>query len=190
MSNKQRLSLFSLSKKIDTQRYVYRYMYKAIMSTDQIITEPSICIPRTLNNVTWRDVKDVFEKLLGKGTVERVDIVTRRDDESPFCRIFVHMRYWPVDQPGVAAWRQTLVDGGEIKVVHNHPWFWKCRASTVAKPEKKKAVSSEPYIMAPDKVPDKPSLSSWTDEALGSGQGDQKKMVDRWADDNVGATDA
>ena len=27
------------------------------------ITEPSICIPRTLNNV-WRDVKETFEKIL------------------------------------------------------------------------------------------------------------------------------
>lgn len=118
------------------------------MATETIITEPSICIPRTLNNVSWRDVKETFEKVLGKGTVERVDIVTRRDDDSPFCRIFIHLRYWPVDQPGVAAWRQTLVDGGEIKVVHNHPWFWKCVASRVPKPEKKKNVSAEPYIMA------------------------------------------
>ena len=117
------------------------------MMADQIITEPSICIPRTLNNITWRDVKDTFEKVLGKGTVERVDIVTRRDDDSPFCRIFIHLRYWPVNEPGVAAWRQTLVDGGEIKVVHNHPWFWKCVASRVAKPDKKKNVSAEPYVM-------------------------------------------
>lgn len=117
------------------------------MSTEPIITEPSICIPRTLNNVTWRDVKETFEKVLGKGTVERVDIVTRRDDDSPFCRIFIHMRYWPINEPGVAAWRQTLVDGGEIKVVHNHPWFWKCVASRVAKPDKKKNVSAEPYVM-------------------------------------------
>ena len=84
-----------------------------------LITEPSICIPRTLNNVGWREVKETFEKILGKGTVERVDIVTRRDDDSPFCRIFVHMRYWPTDNPQVAKWRQTLMDDGEIKVVYN-----------------------------------------------------------------------
>ena len=119
------------------------------MSTTEIITEPSICIPRTLNNVSWRDVKETFEKLLGKGTVERVDVVTRRDEESPFCRIFVHMRYWDMTNESVAGWRQTLVDGGEIKVVHNHPWFWKCVASRVAKPVKTN-VSSAPYIMKDD----------------------------------------
>lgn len=125
--------------------------------TDQIITEPSICIPRTLNNVTWKEVKDTFEKLLGKGTVDRVDIVTRRDDNSPFCRIFVHLRYWPMNDKSIVAWRQTLLDEGEIKVVHNHPWFWKCVASRVAKPEKKN-VSTEPYIMATPSAPPPPTL--------------------------------
>ena len=114
-----------------------------------LITEPSICIPRTLNNVGWREVKDTFEKIIGKGTVERVDIVTRRDDNSPFCRIFVHMRYWPTDNVKVANWRQTLMDGGEIKVVYKHPWFWKCVKSRLPQREKK-TVSANPYIMTPE----------------------------------------
>jgi len=111
-----------------------------------LITEPSICIPRTLNNVNWRDVKGVFEAILGKGTVERVDIVTRRDDDSPFCRIFVHMRYWAVNVPEVAAFRNALQAGETRKVVYNHPWFWKCAASRTAKPATSR-VSAQPYIM-------------------------------------------
>lgn len=123
------------------------------MPTATIITEPSICIPRTLNKhagepLNWRVVKDTFEKLLGKGTVERVDIVTPRDDDQQFRRVFVHMRYWPMDNPSIATWRQTLLDGGELKVVHDHPWFWKCKASRVPKPDRKKPVSCEPYIMS------------------------------------------
>ena len=43
------------------------------MTDNKVITEPSICIPRTLNNVSWRDVKDTMEAVLGKGTVDRVD---------------------------------------------------------------------------------------------------------------------
>tara|TARA_Y100001980_G_C14424800_1_gene214835 strand:- start:560 stop:748 length:189 start_codon:yes stop_codon:yes gene_type:complete len=31
--------------------------------------------------------------------------------------------------------RQRLIDGEIIKVVYNNPWFWKCSASRVAKPE-------------------------------------------------------
>jgi hypothetical protein len=101
-----------------------------------LITEPSICIPRTLNNINWRQVKETFEQLFGPGTVERVDIVTNRTDASPFCRIFVHMRYWPVEKAEIADIRQRLVDGETVKVVYDNPWFWKCSASRTPKPDR------------------------------------------------------
>jgi hypothetical protein len=119
---------------------VYVPIYQMALNTN-----PSICIPRTLNNVNWRTVKDTFEQLCGKGTfeqlcgkgtVERVDIVKKRDDPSPFCRIFVHMRYWPTDNPDVCAIRQRLIDGETIKVVYDNPWFWKCSASHAPKPDR------------------------------------------------------
>ena len=128
-----------------------------------LITEPSICIPRTLNNVNWRDVKNVFEAILGKGTVERVDIVTRRDDDSPFCRIFVHMRYWAVNVPEVADFRTALLAGDTRKVVYNHPWFWKCAASRTAKPVKSR-VSAQPYIMQDSAAPVSPEPQPHTPE--------------------------
>jgi len=109
------------------------------------ITEPSICIPRTLNNVSWREVKDTFEHLCGKGTVERVDIVRKKDDPSPFCRIFVHMRYWAIDKPDVAAIRQRLVNGENVKVVYDNPWFWKCSASHAPKPERTR-MKEAPFV--------------------------------------------
>jgi hypothetical protein len=109
-----------------------------------LITEPSICIPRTLNNLRWYEIKNVFEKLFGKGTVERVDIVRDRAADSAFCRIFIHMRYWPMNRPEIAAWRQTLIDGGDLKVVYDQPWFWKCVASRTPKPVR--TGRSEPYI--------------------------------------------
>jgi hypothetical protein len=31
--------------------------------------------------------------------------------------------------------RQKLMNGEEIKVVYDEPWFWKCVASTIEKPE-------------------------------------------------------
>ena len=108
-----------------------------------VITNPSICIPRTLNNVSRRDVKEIFEKLLGRGTVDRVDIVPYRDDENkPFCRIFVHLRYWSVC-PNIMQIRQQLLGGKTIKLVYDYPWFWKCSASRSPKPEKDKTA---PYI--------------------------------------------
>ena len=101
-----------------------------------LITEPSICIPRTINNRTWYEVKNVFESLIGKGTVERVDIVRSKNstDYQPFCRIFVHFRYWP-NTPEIMDIRQRLISGETIKVVYDTPWFWKCSASRIPKPE-------------------------------------------------------
>ena len=120
------------------------------MSTQQVImsaliTEPSICIPRTLNNVTRQQVKEVFETVIGRGTVERVDIVAnKQNDGQPFCRIFVHFRYWP-NSDEIMSIRQRLLDGEMIKVVYDNPWFWKCSASRVAKPINNR-IRAAPFI--------------------------------------------
>ena len=118
-----------------------------------LITEPSICIPRTLHNVSWRDVKNTFETLFGKGTVERVDIVTDKRSDSPFCRIFVHMRYWAVNTPEVAAVRNKLLAGETVQVVYDNPWFWKCAASRATRPERA-AARTAPFIKFDDQSSD------------------------------------
>jgi len=130
------------------------------MSSNKIITEPSICIPRTLNNVTWYEVKDIMEELLGKGTIERVDMVQDKRD-TQFCRIFIHLRNWPMSDPRIVAMRENLLAGREVKVVHNQPWFWKCVASNSPRPENKRTT---PYLvmeessMPEDKLPSMPEV--------------------------------
>ena len=111
--------------------------------TTEVITEPSICIPRTLNNITWRTVKDTFEVILGKGTVERVDLINDRNGD-PFCKIFVHLRYWPTDGEAVNI-RDRLVAGEMVKIVYDTPWFWKCSASRLPKPDRDKRTTT-PYV--------------------------------------------
>lgn len=132
------------------------------MST--VITEPSICIPRTLANVTWQDVTIAFEKLIGAGTISRVDLVKDRVQNSKFCRIFVHFRYWPVDNPEIADLRNKLLSGDTIKLVYNNPWFWKCVVSRVPKPERTTPVH-EPFIQyTPPPITRSPHLvSSYVD---------------------------
>ena len=114
-----------------------------------IVTEPSICIPRALANVSWKDVKDIFEQLIGPGTVERVDLVkgnAEHDANAQFCRIFVHFRTWPVHMPEVSDIRDRLLAGETIKLVYDNPWFWKCVQSRVAKPERTRPRQA-PFIM-------------------------------------------
>lgn len=114
------------------------------------VTYPSICIPRTLANVTWKDVKDVFEKLIGTDTVERVDLVkTKNEGTKDFCRIFIHFNNWPIDNPRVASIRDRLLSGETIKLVYNNPWFWKCVVSNIPKP-KRFTITHDPYIVESD----------------------------------------
>ena len=107
------------------------------MSKPKILnpSQPSVCIPRTFATITWQQVKEVFEEILGPGCVERVDMVrkTGRGDER-FQRVFIHFRQWPSSIKAQQV-RQRLLDGNEIKIVYNEPWFWKCSASRVPKPD-------------------------------------------------------
>lgn len=118
-------------------------MSKTNVATE-VVTEPSVCIPRTLNNITWRTVKETFEQILGKGTVERVDLISDRNGE-PFCKIFVHMRYWPNDGEAVAI-RERLLAGETVKIVYDNPWFWKCSASRLPKPVRDASTRKTPFV--------------------------------------------
>ena len=98
-------------------------------------SEPSICIPRTFPNITWQMVKYTFEQLFGVGCIRRVDMVHKTTPSGEkFQRVFVHFKEWN-DDTQTQSIRQKLLDGEEIKLVYDDPWFWKCSASRVAKPE-------------------------------------------------------
>tara|TARA_B100000902_G_scaffold385930_1_gene427909 strand:+ start:539 stop:1033 length:495 start_codon:yes stop_codon:yes gene_type:complete len=119
------------------------------MSQNKIInkTEPSICIPRTFPNISWKRVKDVFEQVLDAKCVDRIDMVRRRaNDGSEFKRVYVHFKYWPGDTQSQDV-RQRLLDGNDIKIVYDDPWFWKCSASRVPRPrESGRRNRSRPFI--------------------------------------------
>tara|TARA_R110002073_G_scaffold5589_14_gene34267 strand:- start:343 stop:960 length:618 start_codon:yes stop_codon:yes gene_type:complete len=82
-------------------------------------------------------VKDVFEELFGNGCIERIDMVQKISGNSEkFQRVFVHFKYWSA-APRNQQVRQRLIDGHQIKIVYDDPWFWKCSASRIPKPKDK-----------------------------------------------------
>lgn len=91
-------------------------------------SQPSLCIPRVFNNITERRIRHVFDELrLGK--IERVDIKERRNEKGDtFKRVFIHFEkwYWNDDAKEV---RRKLLEGKEIKIVYDNPWFWKVSAN-------------------------------------------------------------
>jgi len=94
----------------------------------------SICIPRVFANITWKRVKAVFDQL-GLGDIDRIDMVQRTtDDGAKFQRCFIHFKTWADNDNANAVRTQLDADGGEVKIVYDDPWFWKCFKSRVARP--------------------------------------------------------
>jgi hypothetical protein len=103
------------------------------------ISTPSICIPRTFPTIrgeqTKRAVFRTFRELR-IGFIDRIDTVHKTDKNGErFCTVYVHMKNWNMENQLARDTRQKLLDGQEIKVVYDEPWFWKCTASTIEKPE-------------------------------------------------------
>ena len=146
-------------------------------------SEPSICIPRTFPNITWQMVKSTFEQLFGEGCIQRVDMVHKTTPSGEkFQRVFVHFKEWN-DDTQTQSIRQKLLDGEEIKLVYDDPWFWKCTASRVAKPETRTRPPkiSTPFIKTDEDDHDKPTQNASTSRANAHA---------RWTDAKAKAIDA
>ena len=128
-------------------------------SNSNFTSEPSICIPRVFNNITQDFIGKTFNELLGGRFVERVDLVQKTNEKGDtFKRAFIHFSSWPTKDPQVVAVREKLLAGGEVKVMYDDPWFWKCSESKSSRPaprqapreEKPRAERRGPYIIGDD----------------------------------------
>ena len=97
-------------------------------------SEPSICIPRVFKSVTRKELYDVIERV-DLGAVDRIDMVPKVNVHGEsYNKVFIHFKKWNRNPLAQAA-RAKLLQGEEIKIVYSEPWFWKCTASRVDKPE-------------------------------------------------------
>ena len=103
------------------------------------ITHPSMCIPRTFPTIRGEQTKRaVFRtfKELRIGIIDRIDTVHKIDKNGEkFCTVYIHMKSWNATSQLALETRKKLLGGQEIKVVYDEPWFWKCTASNMEKPE-------------------------------------------------------
>lgn len=104
----------------------------------EAVSSPSICIPRTFPTIrgeqTKRAVFNTFRDLR-VGYIDRIDTVHKTDKHGErFCTVYIHLK-WNMDNQLARETRQKLLDGQDVKVVYDEPWFWKCTASTIDKPE-------------------------------------------------------
>ena len=108
-------------------------------------SEPSICIPRVFKSTTRRELFTILEKL-NIGAVDRIDMVPKTNERGEtYYKVFIHFKQWHKN-PMAQATRDKLLQGEEIKIVYNAPWFWKCTASRVEKPEFRDYTAPPPRI--------------------------------------------
>jgi len=88
---------------------------------------PSLCIPRVYTNIDENRIRRIFNDL-NLGVIDRIDIVRKTTDKGEQCnRVFIHFDRWYCGRNADAA-RERLINGQDIKVIYDDPWFWKVSA--------------------------------------------------------------
>lgn len=90
---------------------------------------PSICIPRLFLDITNADIITVFENILGKGSVSRVDLIRKQQGMDSYQRAFVHFSNKCVNNKQYNVIKDRLCQDLDIKIVYSEHWFWKCSVS-------------------------------------------------------------
>jgi hypothetical protein len=88
---------------------------------------PSLCIPRVFSNWTETRIRRIFDDL-NMGEIQRIDVISKTTEKGEkFNRVFVHFKRWFSNENSDMA-RERLLNGKEIKIVYDDPWFWKVSA--------------------------------------------------------------
>ena len=83
---------------------------------------PSICIPSIEKTITSRKIRKVFEKL---GDVNKIKINKNKKHTSAF--IFINN--WNFERKQTMDFYKKIIEGEEVNLIYDFPWFWKCRAN-------------------------------------------------------------
>lgn len=100
-------------------------------------------IPRVFANITEKRIRSVINDL-NLGVIEKIDIKRKTTEKGEnFNRVYVHLSSWYTNEQAFSA-RERLMEGKEIKIIYDEPWFWKVSAyrlmagNTVGKSDNKK----------------------------------------------------
>jgi hypothetical protein len=108
---------------------------------------PVLCIPRVYANISESRIRKIFDDL-NMGTLERIDIVGKNNGKGEkFNRVYVHFRRWNNSENACLA-RERLLNGKEIKIIYDDPWFWKISAyrETVHSRENERKTYNKPTL--------------------------------------------
>jgi len=118
---------------------------------------PSLCIPRVFSNIDEKRIRRIFNEL-SMGEIERIDMVSKTTDKGEkFNRVFVHFKRWFSNENADTA-RERLINGKEIKIIYDDPWFWKVSAYREANKARPSSHTGEKHAQK------KPTLQFDSDE--------------------------
>jgi hypothetical protein len=101
---------------------------------------PSLCIPRVFSNIGERRIYQIFDDLR-LGDISRIDIVRANNAKGDKCnRVFIHFSRWYNNRNADTA-RERLLNGNDIKVIYDDPWYWKVSAYREAPPHRVESAS-------------------------------------------------
>ena len=117
--------------------------------------QPVLCIPGVFANIKEERIRRIFGDL-NLGDVDRVDIILPKrpvgaeEKENKFNRVFVHL-IWN-DTPSAVACRKKLLEGKEVKIIYDEPWFWKVSAYRPPAPKPRFETQSRQRTFQPKKA--------------------------------------
>lgn len=110
------------------------------MNSDNLITIPSVCLPRVYNKFDANYIEGIFCELFGpnmygESCVEQIDMITRTDRNTGenFHVVFVHFSEHMYYSEYLSDFVTRIEKDEEIKIQYNPPWFWKVRKNTATK---------------------------------------------------------
>ena len=94
---------------------------------------PSLCVPRMFPNITKDRITQVFGDL-DIGIIDHIDMLQKTTPTGEkFQRVFVHFSQWKNNPQAIKA-RARVLEGKEIKIIYDDPWFWKVSANRAVVP--------------------------------------------------------
>jgi hypothetical protein len=119
-------------------------------SSEQEYEYPALCIPRALGKITQDELYKII-KSSGLGDISKIVIkpkefvlpkwertaaataaASERQQTVCYNNIYIYFKKWNTDDPRVRKYRDNIVNGKTIKIVHNAiptPIFWRCVAA-------------------------------------------------------------
>ena len=83
---------------------------------------PIICIPKVDRNINKNFIYDIFERA-NFGKIKKIDLINTNYTK----RAFIHYESWNTNKRTIKV-KNWLIEGKDIKIIYNKPWYWKCSA--------------------------------------------------------------